>query len=89
MSRFTAARSLAAGALVPSGLALTIVSTGLGLAGIVGVIVTTPTFCPESVGSARCRAAGDNGAILAVYGLIAAGAGGALFAAGRLADPEA
>ena len=88
MSRLTAARSLAAGALVPSGLALTIVSTGLSLAGIVGVIVTTPTFCPESVSPARCRAAGHNGAMLAAYGYVAAGVG-ALFMAGRLADPEA
>lgn len=89
MPRFTSARVLAAGALVPSGLALSIVSTGLSLAGIVGVIVTTPTFCPESVGSARCRAAGHNGAMLAAYGLVAAGVGGVIFTAGRLADPEA
>lgn len=89
MSRFTSARSLAAGALIPSGIAATLVSSFVSLIGIVGVIVTTPTFCPESVSPARCRAASDNAALMAAYGYVAAGVGGALFFAGRLADPEA
>lgn len=89
MSRLTAARSLAAGALVPSGIAVTLVSSFVSLIGIVGVIVTTPTFCPESVNPARCRAVSDNAALLGAYGLTVAGVGGALFFAGRLADPEA
>lgn len=89
MTRFTSARVLTAGALVPSGIALTVVSSFVSLIGIVGVIITTPTFCPESAGPVRCRAVGHNGAMLAAYGLVAAGVGGGLFAAGRLADPEA
>ena len=89
MSRFTSARVLAAGALVPSGIAVTLVSSFVSLIGVVGVIVTVGGGCPESVSPARCRAASDNAALMGAYGLTVAGVGGALFFAGRLVDPEA
>ena len=65
------------------------VSTAVSLAGIVGVIVTTPTFCPESISSARCTDAGSKAALIAAYGLTAAGAAGLLLVAGQAVDPEA
>ena len=61
----------------------------LGLAGIVGVIVTTPTFCPASVGGAGCANAASKAAGLATQGVIVAGAAGLMIAGSRLADPEA
>ena len=51
------------------------------------MIVSTPTFA-SSVGPARCNAAGSNAALIAAYGLTAAGAAG-LLVAGKLTDPEA
>ena len=65
------------------------VATICGLAGVVGVISTTPAFCPESVGPARCRAAGSKAAMVGAYGLTAAGLASCLFVAGRVLDPEA
>jgi hypothetical protein len=73
-------------------------ASGAGLAsfvslfGIIGVIVTTPALCPESLGADRCRNVARNGAGLASYGLVAAGAFSVLAVGGRLAidaDPEA
>lgn len=84
MSRLSIAR-----ALIASGVMGAAFATAAGLAGIVGVIVTTPAFCPDSVGPARCDAAGSNAALIAVYGLTAAGAAGLLLAAGQVVDPEA
>ena len=84
MSRSSIARALDASGVI-SGTLGTVVS----LIGSLGVIVATFTACPESVGAARCRAAGHNSARLAVYGLTAAGAAGLLMAAGRVVDPEA
>ena len=84
MSRLSLAR-----ALNGSGVLVGVYGTAAGLIGLLGVISTTPTLCPESVSAARCRAAGSKAALISAYGLIAAGAAGALVAAGRLTDPEA
>jgi len=67
----------------------TTAATICGLAGVVGVISTTPTFCPDSVGPARCSAAGSKAAMVGAYGLTAAGLASCLFVAGRVLDPEA
>ena len=73
-------------------------ASGVGLAsfvslfGIIGVIIATPSFCPDSLGADRCRNVARNGAGLAAYGLVAAGAFSVLAVGGRLAidsDPEA
>jgi len=64
-------------------------ASAASLLGIIGVIVNTPTFCPESVSSARCSAAGSKAALIAAYGLTAAGAAGLLLVAGQAVDPEA
>ena len=84
MSRLLIARALNA-----SGVMGATLGTAVGLLGLLGVIVTTSTACPESIGSARCNSAGFKAAGLAVYGLIGAGAAGGLLMAGRLVDPEA
>ena len=52
------------------------IATATTILGIVGVIVTTPSLCPESVSPARCSAAGSKAALIAAYGLTAAGAAG-------------
>ena len=64
-------------------------ATAASLVGIIGVIVNTPAFCPHSVGPARCNAAGSKAALIAAYGLTAAGAAGLLLVAGQAVDPEA
>ena len=84
MSRLFVARALGA-----SGVMAGTVATVVSVAGIVGVIVTTPTFCPESISSARCSAAGSKAALIAAYGLTAAGAAGLLLVAGRAVSTEA
>ena len=84
MSRLTIARTLNASGVMGATLA-----TAVSLIGLVGVIVTTSTACPESIGPARCSRAAGNAGLLAVYGLIGAGAAGGLLMAGRLVDPEA
>ena len=84
MNRTSLARALNA-----SGVMGATFATAASLAGIIGVIVNTTAFCPHSVGPARCNAAGSNAALIAAYGLSAAGAAGLLMAAGKLADPEA
>ena len=84
MSRLSIARTLNA-----SGVMGATIGTAVSLIGLLGVIVTTSTACPESIGSARCNSAGFKAAGLAVYGLIGAGAAGGLLMAGRLVDPEA
>ena len=60
-----------------------------GVAGIVGVIVTTPTFCPESIAPASCRTAASKAAGLATQGVIVAGVAGLMIAGSRVIDPEA
>jgi len=89
MSRLTIARALTGAGLGASGVMAGTIAGHLSLLGILGVIVTTPSFCPESIGSARCNSAGFKAAGLAVYGLIGAGAAGGLLMAGKLTDPEA
>ena len=84
MSRLLIARALSA-----SGVMGATVGVAVSLAGILGVIATTSTACPESVGPARCSAAGHKAAGLAAYGFIGAGLAGSLLIAGRLTDPEA
>ena len=84
MSRFTIARALNASGVMGATLA-----TAVSLIGLLGVIVTTSTACPESIGPARCSRAAGNAGLLAVYGLIGAGAAGGLLMAGRLVNPEA
>jgi len=83
MSRLFVARALSV-----SGVMAGTVATVVSLAGIVGVIVTAPTFCPESISSARCSAAGSKAALIAAYGLTAAGAAGLLLVAGRAVSTE-
>ena len=84
MSRLSIARTLNASGVMGATLA-----TAISLLGLLGVIVTTSTACPESIGPARCSRAAGNAGLLAVYGLIGAGAAGGLLMAGRLVDPEA
>lgn len=84
MSRLVIARALSASGVMGATLA-----TAASLAGIIGVISTSPAFCPHSVGPARCSATGSKAALIAAYGLTAAGAAGLLLAAGRVVDPEA
>ena len=84
MSRLLVARTL-------NGLGVMGATLGVAvsLGGILGVIATTSTACPESVGAARCSAAGYKAAGLAAYGFIGAGLAGSLLMAGKLTDPEA
>lgn len=84
MSRLLIARALSA-----SGVMGATVGVAVSLAGIIGVIATTSTTCPESVGLARCSAAGHKAAGLAAYGFVGAGLAGSLLIAGKLTDPEA
>ena len=84
MSRLSIARTLNAFGVMGATFA-----TAGSLAGIIGVISTTPALCPDSVSPARCAVAGRNAALIAAYGLTAAGAAGLLLAAGRVVDPEA
>lgn len=84
MSRLTIARALNA-----SGVMGATIATAVSLAGIVGVISTSPAFCPHRIGAARCSSAGSKAAGLAVYGLIGAGAAGCLLMAGKVTSPEA
>lgn len=64
-------------------------ATVASVGGLVGVLASTPTFCPSSVGPAGCRASASKFAMIAAYGLTAAGASGLVLAAGKLASPEA
>ena len=85
MSRLSIARALNA-----SGVMAATFATAASLAGIIGVIVTTPTFCPRHpVDAAQCRNAASKAAGLATQGVIVAGAAGLMIAGSRLADPEA
>ena len=84
MSRLLIARALNA-----SGVMGATIGTAVSLIGLLGVIVTTSTACPESIGPARCSRAAGNAGLLGVYGLIGAGCAGGLLMAGKLTDPEA
>ncbi len=61
----------------------------VSLAGITGVIVTAPAYCPESIGAASCRSAATKAAGLATQGLITAGVAGLMVCTARVIDPEA
>lgn len=76
-------------ALNGGGIMAGVIGTVTGLAGIIGVIVTTPAFCPASVGGAGCASAASNAAGLATQGVIVAGAAGLMIAGSRVIDPEA
>ena len=84
MSRLDIARALNAGGVMAG-----TVAAHLSLLGVLGVIVTTPTLCPESMGATRCSAASSKAAGLAAYGFIGAGLAGCLMIAGKLTDAEA
>ena len=84
MSRFVIARALSGAGVVGA-----TVATVASLAGIIGLISTTPALCPQSVGPARCSAAGSKAALISAYGLTAAGCAGVLLLAGQAIDPEA
>ena len=67
-----------------------IIGTITSLTGLVGVVVTTPTFCPRHpVNAALCRNAATKAAGLATQGLITAGVAGLMIAGARAIDPEA
>ena len=76
MSRLVIARALTGAGLGASG-----VAAFVSLFGILGVIATTSTTCPDRVGLSRCRAAGHKAAGLAAYGFIGAGLAGSLLIA--------
>ena len=78
-----------ASALNAGGIMAATIGTFTGLAGIVGVIVTTPTLCPESIAPASCRTAASKAAGLATQGVIVAGVAGLMIAGSRVIDPEA
>ena len=82
-------RTIIARFLNASGVMGATFATAVSLAGIVGVVATTPTACPDRIGPARCNAAAFKAANLAAFGLVGAGAAGGLLMAGKLADPEA
>jgi hypothetical protein len=84
MSRLFIARVLNA-----SGVMGATLGVAVAYAGILGVVVSTPTFCAERIGPARCNAAAYKAANLAALGLVSAGAAGGLLMAGKLTDPEA
>ena len=66
------------------------IGTITSLAGLVGVVVTTPTFCPRHpVHAAQCRNAATKAAGLATQGLITAGIAGLMVCTARVIDPEA
>ena len=77
-----------ASALNAAGIMTGVIGTVTGLAGVVGVIVTTPQFCYSSRADI-CRNAAGKAAGLATQGLITAGAAGLMIAGARSIDPEA
>ena len=80
--------STVARVLNASGVMGATIGTAVSLAGIVGVVATTPAACPERIGQARCNAAAFKAANLQ-FGLVGAGCAGGLLMAGKIADPEA
>ena len=62
--------------------------TVTALAGVVGLIVSTPQLCPDSLPAERCRVTTRNAAGLATQGLITAGVAGLLIVAGRVSDSD-
>lgn len=76
-------------ALNGAGIIAGTIGTITGLAGVVGLIVSTPQFCPESLPAERCRVTSRNAAGLAMQGLLTAGVGGLLVVTAGVIDPEA
>lgn len=77
-------------ALNAGGIMAATIGAVTGFAGVVGVIVTTPTFCPRHpVDAAQCRNAATKAAGLATQGVIVAGVAGLMIAGSRVIDPEA
>ena len=84
MSRLLIARAVNAGGIMAGTIA-----GHLSLLGILGVIVTTPSFCPRHpVDAALCRSTATKAAGLASQGLITAGVAGLMIAGARAIDPE-
>jgi hypothetical protein len=84
MSRLLIARALTGAGLGASG-----VAAFVSLFGIIGVIVTASAACPESIGPARCSAAGSKAANLAALSFVACGLASGVAVVGRALDPEA
>ena len=85
MSRLLIARAVNAGGVMAGTIA-----GHLSLLGILGVIVTTPSFCPRHpVDAAQCRNVATKAAGLATQGIIVAGVAGLMIAGSRVIDPEA
>ncbi len=60
------------------------------LIGMIGLLVSTPTFCPRHpVDAQLCLDAGKSSANLVAYGLISTGVAGLMLAGSRVIDPEA
>lgn len=79
-----------ASALNAGGIMAGVIGTVTGLAGVVGVIVSSPTYCPRHpVDAALCRNAATKAAGLATQGIITAGVAGLMIAGSRVIDPEA
>ena len=82
---FAVSRALNAGGIMAA-----TIGTATGLCGLIGVIVSTPSFCPRHpVDAALCRSAATKAAGLATQGIITAGVAGLMIAGSRLIDPEA
>jgi|TARA_R100000081_G_C4756453_1_gene137378 hypothetical protein len=82
-------RSSIARTLTGAGMGAVGVASFVSLLGIVGVIATAGTACPESVGTVRCNAAGRQAAGLAASAFLAAGLSSAVAMAGVALDPDA
>lgn len=77
-------------ALNAGGICAATIGTFTGLAGLIGLIVSTPSFCPRHpVDAALCRNAASKAAGLATQGIITAGVAGLMIAGARVIDPEA
>ena len=77
-------------ALNAAGIMAGAIGTVTGLTGLIGVIVSTPSFCPRHpVDAALCRNAATKAADLATQGIITAGVAGLMIAGSQIVDPEA
>lgn len=82
---FAISRALNAGGIMAA-----TIGTATGLCGLIGVIVSSPSFCPRHpVHVAQCRNAASKAADLATQGIITAGVAGLMIAGSRIVDPEA
>ena len=82
-------RSTIARVLTGAGIGAVGVASFVSLLGIVGVIATAGTFCPESVGTVRCSAASRQAAGLATSAFLAAGFASTVAMAGVALGPDA